>query len=162
TFSVVMVWRLARAVFSDRRIAIVAAWIFAFEPLSIVYSILLLSETLFLALFLMSLIRLVEFLRTRRLPALAAAGLWLAAATFVRPVTYYLPVALAAGLMAVLARAPGLRWKAPAVLLLSVLPWLAAWQIRNRVETGFAGFSSIQAENLYFFSAVVVSSRLAH
>jgi hypothetical protein len=162
TFSVVLVWRLARAFFADRRIPIVAAWIFAFEPLSIVYSILLLSETLFLALFLMSLISLVEFLRTRRLPGLAAAGLWLAAATFVRPVTYYLPVALAAGLKVILAPVPGLRWKAPAVLLLSVLPWLAAWQIRNRVETGFGGFSSIQTQNLYFFSAAEVTSRLAH
>jgi hypothetical protein len=161
-FSVVLVWRLARAVFADSPVAVIAAWIFAFEPLSIIYSILLLSETLFLALFLMSLIRLAEFLRSRRLRVLAEAGMWLAAATFVRPVTYYLPAALAAGLMLVLARAPGLRWKAPAVLLLSVLPWLAAWQIRNYVQTGFAGFSSIQTQNLYFFSAAEVTSRVEH
>jgi Dolichyl-phosphate-mannose-protein mannosyltransferase len=161
-FSVALVWRLARSAFPQDRIAIIAAWIFAFEPLSILYSILLLSETLFLALFLFSLIRLVEFLGSRRLRALAAAGLWLAAATFVRPVTYYLPIALAAGLMLVLVRVPGMRWKAPAVLLLSVLPWLAAWQMRNRGETGFAGFSSIQTQNLYFFSAAEVTSRVEH
>jgi hypothetical protein len=161
-FSVVLVWRLAREVFADRHIAIIAAWIFAFEPLSIIYSILLLSETLFLAVFLMSLIRLVEFLRSGRLRVLAEAGLWLAAATFVRPVTYYLPVALAAGLMLVPERVPGLRWKAPAVLLLSVLPWLAAWQMRNYLETGFAGFSSIQTQNLYFFSAAEVTGRAEH
>lgn len=161
-FSTVLVWRLARAVFSDERIALAAAWIFAFEPLSIIYSILLLSETLFLALFLMSLIRLVEFLRARSLRALAQAGFWLAAATLVRPVTYYLPVALAVGLIVVLAHVKGLRWKAPAVLLLSVLPWLAAWQIRNWIETGFTGFSSIQTQNLYFFSAAEVTSRVDH
>jgi hypothetical protein len=159
-FSVVLVQRLAQAVFSRRRIAIVAAWIFAFEPLSIVYSILLLSETLFLVLFLLSLIRLVAFLCSRSLNDLAAAGLWLAAATFVRPVIYYLPVALAAGLMLVLLRVPGLRWKAPAVLILSVLPWLAAWQFRNWLETGFSGFSSIQTQNLYFFSAAEVTGRM--
>jgi hypothetical protein len=161
-FSVVLVWRLACAAFSDEPIALAAAWIFAFEPLSIIYSILLLSETLFLSLFLMSLIRQVEFLRGRGLSALAEAGLWLAAATFVRPVTYYLPVALAVGLIVVLAHAKGRRWKAPAVLLLSVAPWLAAWQIRNRVETGYAGFSSIQTQNLYFFSAAEVTSRVEH
>ena len=160
--SVVLVWRLARAVFADGRIALVAAWIFAFEPLSVIYSILLLSETLFLVLFLLSLAGLVEFLRCRRLRGLAAAGLWLAAATFVRPVTYYLPIALAVGLFLVLAHVPGLRWKAPAVLLVSVLPWLAAWQIRNRVETGFGGFSSIEAHNLYFFSAGDVTARVEH
>jgi hypothetical protein len=160
--SVVLVRRLAVLVFRDPRVALVAAWIFAFEPLSIVYSILLLSETLFLVLFLLCLVQLVEFLRTQKLWLLAMAGLWLAAATFVRPVTYYLPIALAMGLFLVLARVPGLRWKAPAVILLSVLPWLAAWQIRNRIETGFGGFSSIQTENLYFFSAAEVTSRLEH
>ena len=110
----------------------------------------------------MSLIRLVEFLRHRKLSALVEAGLWLAAATFVRPVTYYLPFAMAVGLIAALAHVKGLRWKAPAVLLLSVLPWLAAWQFRNCVETGFAGFSSIQTQNLYFFSAAEVTGRVEH
>jgi hypothetical protein len=93
---------------------------------------------------------------------LAAAGVCLAAATFVRPVTYYLLFALAAGFSAVFARVPSLRWRAPAVLLLSVLPWLAAWQIRNRMETGFGGFSSIQREDLYFLIAAEVKGRVEH
>jgi hypothetical protein len=160
--SVVLVWRLARTVFRDDRIALIAAWLFALEPLSVSYSILLLSETMFLALFLLSLERLAEFLRERRLGVLAAAGVFLAAATFVRPVTYYLPFALAVGLFVALARIPGLRWKVPAVLLLSVLPWLAAWQMRNRVETGFGGFSSIQQEDLYFLIAAEVKGRVEH
>jgi hypothetical protein len=83
---------------------------------------------------------------------LATAGLWLAAATFVRPVTYYLPIALALGLFLVLARVPGLRWKAPAVLLISVLPWLAAWQIRNKIETGYGGFTS--NTDVYFYTMI--------
>jgi hypothetical protein len=80
----------------------------------------------------------------------------------VRPVTYYLSVALALGLFVVLARTPGLRWKAPAVLLISVLPWLAAWQIRNRVETGYGGFSSVSDEIFYFLEAANVTGRLEH
>lgn len=160
--SVVLVWRLANAVFRDRAIALLAAWLFAFEPLSITYSVLLLPETLFLAIWLLSLERLAQFLRGRQIGVLAAAGVWLAAATFVRPVTYYLPVALAAGLAGVLARDKRLRWKAPAVLLVSVLPWLGAWQLRNRIETGFGGFSSIQQKNLYFYTAAEVLSRVEH
>lgn len=161
-FSIVLVWRLGRAIFDDGRIAIFAAWIFAFEPLSVVNSVLLMSETLFLALFLLSMERLITFLRERSLRVLAAAGLWLAAATFVRPVTYYLPVALAVGLFLVLARVPGLRWKAPAVLLLSVWPLLAAWQVRNWVETGYTGFSSVSDLNLYYFIAPDVAARAEH
>jgi hypothetical protein len=161
-FTVFLVWRLAWTVFGDNRIALGAAWIFAFEPMSVIYSVCLTSEALFLALFLLSIERLAAFLREHRLPVLAAAGLWLAAATFVRPVTYYLPVALAVGLSLVLARVPVLRWKAPAVLLISVLPWLAAWQLRNWVETGYSGFSSVTEVNLYFLNAAEVTARVEH
>jgi hypothetical protein len=161
-FTVFLVWRLGWTVSGDNRIALGAAWIFAFEPMSVVYSVCLTSETLFIALFLLSIERLTTFLRKRSLPVLAVAGLWLAAATFVRPITYYLPVALAVGLSLVLARVPGLRWKAPAVLLISVLPWLAAWQIRNWVETGYSGFSSVTEVNLYFLNAAEVTARVEH
>ena len=161
-FSVILVWKLGRATFSYPRIALGAAWIFAFEPMSVVYSVCLTSETLFLALFLLSIERLTMFLHGRNLPVLAAAGLWLAAATYVRPVTYYLPVTLAFGLFLVLIRVPGLRWKAPAVLLISVMPWLAAWQIRNWLETGYSGFSSVTEVNLYFLNAAEVTARVEH
>jgi hypothetical protein len=161
-FSVILVWRLGRAIFGDNWIALGAAWLFAFEPVSIALSVMLLSESLFLVFFLLSMERLVEFLRKRRLRALAAAGVWLAATTIVRPVTYYLPVALALGLFLVLARVPQLRWKAPAVLLISVLPWLAAWQIRNWMETGYGGFSSLSEINLYFDDAADVTARMEH
>jgi hypothetical protein len=161
-FSVVLVWRLARVVFADDRIALGAAWIFAFEPLSIILSFDLLSDTLFLTLLLLSLERLATFLRGHSLRTLVVAGLWLAAATFVRPMIYYLPFALALGLMSVLARAPRLCWKAPAVLLVSVLPWLGAWQIRNWVETGYNGFSAIAPIDLYFYNAAEVAARAQH
>jgi hypothetical protein len=175
-FSVLLVWRLGRSCFGDDRIALGAAWIFAIEPLAVARSVQLLSDTLFLALLLLSLERVAEFLRSRRLPVLAGAGLWLAVATFVRPVTYYLPFALAAGLFLVLAHVPyfspqqhqpdagnpGLRWKAPAVLLLCAMPWLALWQMRNGLETGYYGFSSITEENLYFYSEADVIARLQH
>jgi Dolichyl-phosphate-mannose-protein mannosyltransferase len=175
-FSVLLVWRLGRAVFMDGRIALGAAWLYAFEPSAVTSSFVLTSETLFLALFLLSMERLAEFLRGRNLRVLAVAGLWLAAATFVRPVTYYLPVFLALGLLIVLARVPsfppqrqrpvaggpGMRWKAPSVLLISVLPWLAAWQMRNWVETSYSGFTSILDENLYYLAAANLTARLEH
>jgi len=66
-FCVLLVWKLGRAVFDDGRIALGAAWIFAFEPIAVVNSVLLISETLFLALFLLSLERFAAFLRGRSL-----------------------------------------------------------------------------------------------
>ena len=161
-FSVLIVWRLGRVAFDDNRIALLAAWLFAFEPLSVFYSVSLLSETLFLALLLLSLERLAVFLRWHSLRVLAVAGFWLAAATLVRPASYYLPVALALGLFLVLAREHGLRWKAPAVLLISVLPWLAAWQMRNWLETGYGRFSSAAEMNIYLNVAADVTARVEH
>jgi hypothetical protein len=161
-FSVILVWRLGRMVFDDPKIALGAAWIFAFEPASVSLATTLLSETLFLLFLLLSLERMTVFLRELHLPALAVAGLWLAAAIFVRPVSYYLPFALAGGLFLVLARVPGLRWKAPAVLLIGVLPWLGAWQVRNWLETGYSGFSSISEVNLYYLSAATMTAKLDH
>jgi hypothetical protein len=161
-FSVLLVWRLARAAFRDDRTALGAAWIFAFEPLTILLSVSLMSEPLFLVFVLLSLERVAEFLHQTRLPVLAAGGVWLAAATFVRPVTYYLPVLLAAGLFLVLLQKPGLRWKAPAVLLISTLPWLAAWQARNWIETGYRGFCSVTETNLYFWNAGSVLAHIEH
>jgi hypothetical protein len=159
-FTIVLIWRLGWAVFGDNRIALGAAWLAAIEPGLVSNSYVLLSDTLFLALLLLSMERLAVFLRARRLRTLAAAGVWLAAATFVRPITLYLPVALALGLLLVLARVPGLRWKAPAVLLISVLPWLSAWQMRNWIETGYNGFSCAGETNLYLLAAANVTARL--
>jgi len=48
------------------------------------------------------------------------------------------------------------------VLLITVLPWLAAWQVRNWAETGYSGFSSIREVNLYFFIAADVKARMEH
>jgi hypothetical protein len=161
-FCVVLVWRLGRAVSGNDRIGIGAAWLMAIEPMTVIFSILLLSETLFLAFYLFAMERLAWFLRSSRLSAVAVAGLSLAAAAMVRPAAYYLPVALALGLLAVLARKTGLRWKAPALLLICSLPWLVAWQARNKVETGYSGFSSARELNLYFTNAVEIITRLEH
>jgi hypothetical protein len=130
------------------------------EPIAVTSSLLLTSETLFLLVFLFSMERIAEFLQSHCIRRLVEAGLLLGVATLVRPVTYYLPVALAAGLLVVLARVPGIRWKAPAVLLLCVLPWLAAWQIRNRVVAGYHGFTSVSDDNLYYLAAANLTARL--
>jgi hypothetical protein len=43
-----------------------------------------------------------------------------------------------------------------------VLPWLVAWQIRNRVETGYYGFTSVTDINLYFQAASGVTAYVEH
>ena len=151
--------RIADRLYPNRRIGIRAAWLYAVEPLSILYTVRLMPETLFVLLLLVAIERLLAFQSTLKLSYLAISGVFLAAATYVRPVSFYLGFFLAAGL-AVTAPKPNLRGKAPAVLLLSFIPWLAAWQIRNAIETGYSGFSSIVEKNLYFFQSAEVTAEL--
>jgi len=139
-----------------------AAWLFAFEPLSILCTARVMPETLFLFFLLLTIERILAFQQTEELAALAAAGLFLAAATYTRPVSYYLGPLLIVGLAITAPKHRGLRWRAPAVLLITLVPCLAAWQLRNSVDTGYSGFSSIVEKNLYFFQSAEVTAELQH
>ena len=160
--SLLLVRRIAERLFPGGRAGVIAAWLFAVEPLSIVSTVRLMPETLFVALLLLCLDRVLEFERNGRLVVVAQGGLILAAATFVRPASYYLIFALAIATGVSARRRGSLWWKAPAILLACALPWLMAWQLRNYTETGYSGFSSIVEKNLYFFQSAEVSAELDH
>ena len=148
--SLLLVKKIADRIFPNRNAGVIAVWLYAIEPLSIVYSVRLMPETLFILLLLIVIDRMLSYQETGKLGALAVAGVVLASATYVRPVSYYLGFALAVALAVTADKGRGLWWKAPAVLLMSVLPLLAVWQVRNWIETGYSGFSSIVEKNLYF------------
>ncbi|HTJ30439.1 MAG TPA: glycosyltransferase family 39 protein, partial [Acidobacteriaceae bacterium] len=110
--SLLLVGLIARRVFGSERAGVAAAWFYALEPLSIVSCARVMPETLFVLLLLCVVERLTAYLEEGRLAAVAWAGVALAAATFVRPVSYYLVGPLALGLLVVgprRARKPGLR-----------------------------------------------------
>jgi len=160
--SLVLIHNIARRTFPNCRAGAIATWLYACEPVSILYTARLMPETLFAVLILAMIDRLLAFYSTSKLSILVAAALALAGATYVRPVSYYLVFPLAAALAVVFHRRPEIRWKAPAVLLLIVVPLLAAWQLRNKIETGYGGFSSIVEQNLYFFQSAELTAELQH
>jgi 4-amino-4-deoxy-L-arabinose transferase-like glycosyltransferase len=160
--SLVLISRIAGRVFHSRTAAIFAVWLYAIEPLSLLSTVRLMPETLFVLLLLCVIDRLLAYLKDSRISALALAGVALAAATYVRPVSYYLVAPLACLLVVAAPRRHGFWWKGPALLLLCTVPWLAAWQVRNRIETGYSGFSSIVEKNLYFYQSAEVIAELQH
>ncbi|WP_263352072.1 ArnT family glycosyltransferase [Acidicapsa acidisoli] len=160
--SLLLVRKIAERIFPHRNAGTKAAWLYACEPLSIASTIRVMPETLFVFLVLVVIERLTAWQKSGKVAPLALAGVFLAAATFVRPVSYYLVIALAIGIALTAGKQRDLWWKAPAVLLVSSLPWLAAWQIRNSIETGYSGFSSIVEQNLYFFQSAEVTAELEH
>ena len=93
--SVALVYHLAWKLTASSTAALAASALAGLEPLSIIYTSFLMSETLFALLLLASLSLLLRYVRTSSALALVAAALMLAAATFVRPVSYYLTPAIA-------------------------------------------------------------------
>ncbi len=127
------------------------------------YALLVLTETLFTLLLTLFAVYACRALRmrspTRRL--VSGVGLLLAAATFVRPITYPMIWPTAAFFAIVLARRGlGARRTAGLVLCMLAAFWLpvGGWQARNAAKTGYSGFSAISADSLLDFRAAGVLS----
>ena len=90
--TVFLVFRLAALMFHRVQIAILAAFLFAIEPVSIVYSSKLMAETLFTTLIALFLYFVVLYWKKESLIYLAISATALAASIYVRPIAYYLPI----------------------------------------------------------------------
>lgn len=142
---------VAQQVAPDWRLARWAATFCALDPLSVMYPSLLMTETLFATVFVAHLYALLRFLQDPRgLARPAVAGGLAAAATFVRPIAYYWPF-VAVAVAAWVLRRRGLRGCA-VLLVVAVLPGVL-WQVRNGVQTGYYGLSTISALNMYAYNA---------
>jgi 4-amino-4-deoxy-L-arabinose transferase-like glycosyltransferase len=150
-----LVWRMALDLCGDRVAAIGAGLLMAVEPLAIIYTSALLSETLFTFLFVLCLRYLLRYAASNSSVDLAICGLLLAAATYVRPVSYYLPAVLIAGLLvrAVWLKRPRVRLMHCGIFAVASFVPLAAWQMRNDRVAGYSAFSASGEFNLYFHQA---------
>ena len=136
------------------RAASIAALLYAADPLSMFFTVQLLTETLFTTLFVGHLYGMVRYFETRSLKFLGMAAIFLAAAIFVRPIAYYWPFFVVIILLGC-SQKNSVRLMTRVVsvgLFLSILITpIALWQVRNFVQTGYRGFSAITDQNLYFY-----------
>ncbi len=155
-----LVFRIAKELFADERGAIWSALIYALEPLSIISCSWLLSESLFGALLAAALFCLLTFVRQRNLTRLLYAALFFAAAAYVRPIGYFLPLVIT--LVLLLWGTAKREWRSvkPALLFCVIsFALLSVWQIRNYRQTGYAGFSVAMAYNLYFHQVAALRAQ---
>ncbi|HVA50343.1 MAG TPA: glycosyltransferase family 39 protein [Pirellulales bacterium] len=154
-----LVYQTATLVYQRDDIALAAAWLCACEPVSMIYASKLLSETLFTTLLTAALWFITRYCAWQRWRDVLLAAAVVAAATYVRPITYFLPVCLAPALLVALGRRDGRAWRrtAQAVAFFALSVWLMAfWQVRNWSEARYTGFAAIADVNLYYYEALPV------
>lgn len=160
TVTVLMVYLLASRMWSST-VGLVAAVLTVLEPLQNYTSGTLVTECLdALLLILVCAAGFAVFRAPQpRLRSLVLLGLALAAATMVRPVTYYLP-GLVVGLLVVRAARGAISWARFARLLAAFLVPLVVvvggWQLRNYERAGSWRMSGVEGKNLLDFRAAGV------
>lgn len=101
---------------------------------------------------------LVKFLKCYSARWLVASACVLAAAIYVRPAAYYLAPAVFVFIIITCKT----YWKQ--IVLCFFLPLfflLGSWHLRNYLSTGFPGFSTVNAYNLYFWNEDLVAQKLS-
>ena len=133
----------------DRNIALLAAFIFLFDLPVAISTLMLLTEalyTVFMALFMFFFLK---YLKEYKIGVLILSTFMLIMATYIRPVSYYLGVWLAVGIVYVLFRRDFKKAIAHALILLLVFhASLGLWHYRNYARTGNADFTVIDNNNL--------------
>lgn len=154
-----LIYRIALLLFADEKSALQSAFLCSLEPLSIIYSCWLLSDTLFVALLALTMWTLLLWCRQRKLMPLLASALALSAAVYVRPIGYVIPFVCACALSWQLMRSGNNRRVSHFVLwALSLMLLLGAWHVRNIWATGYSGFSAATDFNLYFHQVASLQS----
>ncbi|MBS1811530.1 MAG: glycosyltransferase family 39 protein [Acidobacteria bacterium] len=154
------VYCITKNIFGNDRSAVGAAFLFSIEPLSILYSCMLLSDALFIFFLTAALNSLIRACQRGPFRHWLVAALLLAAAAYTRPVGYFLPLGLTVFLLIwVIAKKRYDLFRNVAIFCLLTMGLIGLWQVRNTLATGYAGFSTTTEIVLYFYHAGAVKAQ---
>jgi 4-amino-4-deoxy-L-arabinose transferase-like glycosyltransferase len=155
--SAYLVYRIASLFFS-KNISLFAAFLFSIDYIQIISAVQLMSDTLFVFLFLASILFLCRFILLNNIYWLIRSSVLLGLSALVRPISYLFPV------VAVLLFIFVLRDNYKKKLFCSVLYFvifaliLLTWITRNYTKYGEASLTSISGYNLLFYNVASVES----
>lgn len=143
-----------------RPIALIASTLMAVEPLQILYSQIIISETLFTLFITFSVLSIIYLFSSNNKNCqykwALILGFSITCATMIKPISYYLVVVIIMSL-ALSKKQLGYEWKNLAqVLMLIMLPAIfiyGTWQVRNGMLTGVFEINDAKSETLLFWKA---------
>ncbi|MFH1191325.1 MAG: glycosyltransferase family 39 protein [Candidatus Omnitrophota bacterium] len=116
----------------DGKIAFLSGLIVLYSPITTINSLQILTETLYLFLLCVFMFLFIRYLKTKSVKLGICSAVLLALATYVRPVSYYLPVAVA--IFIIFANIADRFWRAilhALIFLFIAYLLLGIWQVRN-------------------------------
>ena len=149
-----IVFRIASTLFGDARIAAWSAFVYAIDPVSILYASKLLSDTLCAFLTVSFVYCLLKYFKTESLKTLLPSSILVSLSVYVRPAGYFLPIVIAMVLLAwCLKKRKTVLFTHALVFLVCSLFITGLWQLRNLRQADYSGFSSVSDYNLYCYQA---------
>jgi 4-amino-4-deoxy-L-arabinose transferase-like glycosyltransferase len=167
-WTVYLIYKISLIIFNENeKIAILSALLYALEPLSIVLSLKIMPETLFTSLLITFLYYFIQYLvndnYNQKLFDLIKSAILLSATIYVKPITYYLPLLILIFIIILIIKK---KHQTKILVLHSLIFLIIAmtpvylWQLRNQIQTGYAGISSVKEVNLYYWhgSAILTAT----
>ena len=139
----------------EGRIAFLSAVIILFDLPVSVFSLKIMTESLFLLVVSFFIYTFIRYLKTAKVGLILLASALLAAATYIRPISYYLGIFSA--LFIVYANAPRnfkVAFTHAAISLVLIYSLLGAWQIRNYRCCGEKFFASVARSNFQIYGLI--------
>lgn len=147
--AIIAAWITYRtAAILNPKVAFLSAVIILYAPPITIFSQMILTEALFLFLISIFMLEFTLYLKYREIKMVISAALLLAAATYVRPITYYLGAAMAIFMIYANIREDRKKGLFHALIFLVVVySLLGIWEARNYARCGEGVFSGISLTN---------------
>lgn len=150
--SVFLVFKIASKIFSEN-IALLSAFLFAIDINQAYYTLTLLTETLFVTLFISSIYFLCKSLKENTLLSVFVSALLLGVATLVRPVSFLFPVVAVFSLLLFMSQKVKLNLIYSLIFIVIYIASISPWLIHNYSKYGEAKLTSLSGWNLLFWYA---------
>jgi len=137
------------ALIIEPKIAFLSAVIILFDPPITIYSLTILSESLFLPLMALTMFFFVCYLKNKKIGHLIISAIFLALAAYVRPVAYYLGFAIPIFILYAGGRENFRRSLKQALIFMAVVYFMIGlWQVRNYIQCHDFDFCASDRHNM--------------